>query len=261
MKKTAEHKHVIKPGATIGVLGGGQLGRMMALAGRACGYRFITLDPTEDCPGAQVSDRQITASYDDVEGAMELAASSDVITYEFENVDAKVADILEEQSYVPQGSRLLRTTQNRIHEKSTLASFGIPVAPFRVIASAAEAGQAAEELGLPLVMKTATGGYDGKGQRVIRRIDEIAAGYEALEQSGAEIIVEQFIPFTKEISVIAARSVSGEIQTFPVAENIHRDNILHLSIVPARVEADAAGHAEKLAADIAEKLDVVGLSP
>jgi 5-(carboxyamino)imidazole ribonucleotide synthase len=252
-------KNVIKPGATIGVLGGGQLGRMMALAGRASGYRFVTLDPTEDCPCAQVSDHHVVTRYDDVEGALELAQASDVITYEFENVDASVAAILEEKSYVPQGSELLRITQNRIREKSTLASFGIPVAPFRVIGSETEATRAVQELGLPAVMKTATGGYDGKGQYVIREVEEAAAAYQQLQKAGTEIIIEQFIPFTKEVSVIAARSVSGEVRTFPVAENIHRENILHLSIVPARIESIVAEQTQELARTIAEKLSVVGL--
>ncbi|AMA74232.1 MULTISPECIES: 5-(carboxyamino)imidazole ribonucleotide synthase [Aneurinibacillus] len=252
-------KKIITPGATIGVLGGGQLGRMMALAGRALGYRFATLDPTEDCPCAQVSDKHVATRYDDVEGAMELAQASDVITYEFENVDADVAAILEEKSYVPQGSSLLRVTQHRIREKSTLASFGIPVAPFRVIENEQDADHAIRELGVPAVMKTATGGYDGKGQYVIRQAEEAVSAYRELSKAGTEIIIEQFVPFTKEISVIAARSVSGEIRTFPVAENIHRENILHLSIVPARITENVTARAEELAKTIAEKLGVVGL--
>jgi 5-(carboxyamino)imidazole ribonucleotide synthase len=252
-------KRVIKPGATIGVLGGGQLGRMMALAGRALGYRFATLDPTEDCPCAQVSDNHIVTGYADVNGALELAQTSDVITYEFENVDANVAAVLEEKSYVPQGSELLRITQNRIREKSTLASFGIPVAAFRIIESETDAETAVLELGLPAVMKTATGGYDGKGQYVIRKVEEAAPAYRELAKAGTDIIIEQFVPFIKEISVIAARSVSGEIRTFPVAENIHRENILHVSIVPARIGQAVAERAEELAVTIAEKLGVVGL--
>lgn len=252
-------RNVIKPGATIGVLGGGQLGRMMALAGRASGYRFATLDPTEDCPCAQVSDTHIATGYDDVAGALKLAQTSDIITYEFENVDANVAAVLEERSYVPQGSELLRITQNRIREKSTLASFGIPVAPFRVIESEKAAEAAVQDLGIPAVMKTATGGYDGKGQYVIRKQEEAVIAYRELSQAGVDLIIEQFIPFIKEVSVIAARSVSGEVRIFPVAENEHRENILHMSIVPARIERDVAERAEELAQRIAEKLQVVGL--
>lgn len=250
---------VIKPGSTIGVLGGGQLGRMLALAGRNMGYRFITLDPTPDSPCGQVADRQIIAAYSDLQAAEEFAKSCDVVTYEFENVDAGVAAQLEKTSFVPQGSELLKITQNRIREKSTLHANGIPVAPFEVIASEDELREAVGKLGLPCVMKTATGGYDGKGQWVIRSIDEIPQAFEELNRSGAELIVEQFIPFEKEISVVAARSTNGEIKAFAVAENIHIENILHQTIVPARVSSEQAKQAEDIALQIAEALDVVGL--
>lgn len=250
---------LIKPGATIGILGGGQLGRMIALAGRAMGYRFVTMDPTEDAPCGQTADRQIVARYDDVEAAMQLAAVSDVISYEFENVDAQVAEVLESQSYVPQGSRLLRITQNRIREKTAIQEMGIPVAPFRVVASLADLKEAVRELGLPAVMKTATGGYDGKGQWVLKREEELEEAFETLAKAGTELIVEQFVPFELELSVIAARNPDGELAVFPTAENIHQDNILHLTIVPARVSEEVRERAEKIARMIVDKLDVVGL--
>ncbi|MGO0059015.1 5-(carboxyamino)imidazole ribonucleotide synthase [Brevibacillus fluminis] len=258
LNRNAIHK-VVKPGATIGILGGGQLGRMIALAGRAMGYRFVTMDPTVDSPCGQVCDEQVVAKFDDVEGARRLAAQSDVITYEFENVNASVAEALETTSFVPQGSELLRTTQHRVREKSMIQALGIPVAPFRVITSLADLQAAAEELGLPAVMKTATGGYDGKGQYVLRTPDDLGKAYDLLSQTGAELIVEQFVKFEKEVSVIAARSLSGELATFPMAENIHRDNILHASIVPARVSDDVQQKAEAIARTIAEQLGVVGL--
>lgn len=249
----------IKPGATIGILGGGQLGRMIALAGRAMGYRFVTMDPTEDAPCGQAADRQIVARYDDVDAAMQLAEISDVISYEFENVDARVAEVLESRAYVPQGSRLLRITQNRIREKTAIRELGIPVAPFRVIDSLDSLRAAIGQLGLPAVMKTATGGYDGKGQWVLRSEAELAEAYETLSKAGTELIVEQFVPFQLELSVIAARNPSGELAVFPAAENVHRENILHLSIVPARVPDDIRQRAEAVARTIAERLDVVGL--
>jgi 5-(carboxyamino)imidazole ribonucleotide synthase len=249
----------IKPGATIGILGGGQLGRMIALAGRAMGYRFVTMDPTEDAPCGQAADRQIVARYDDVDAAMQLAEISDVISYEFENVDARVAEVLESRAYVPQGSRLLRITQNRIREKTAIRELGIPVAPFRVIDTLDSLRAAIGELGLPAVMKTATGGYDGKGQWVLRSEAELAEAYETLSKAGTELIVEQFVPFQLELSVIAARNPSGELAVFPAAENVHRENILHLSIVPARVPDDIRQRAEAIARTIAERLDVVGL--
>lgn len=249
----------IKPGATIGILGGGQLGRMIALAGRAMGYRFVTMDPTEDAPCGQVSDFQIVTGYDDVAGALKLAELSDVISYEFENVDAQVAEVLESKAFVPQGSRLLRITQNRIREKTAIQELGIPIAPFRVINSLKDLETALDELGLPAVLKTATGGYDGKGQWVLRSQSELQEAYSTLSKSGAQLIVEQFIPFHMELSVVAARNQSGGLITFPVAENIHRENILHLSIVPARVSQAILQQAEEIAKQIAEKLDVIGL--
>ncbi|MED1945492.1 MULTISPECIES: 5-(carboxyamino)imidazole ribonucleotide synthase [Brevibacillus] len=256
---TTKDRKQIKPGSTLGILGGGQLGRMIALAGRAMGYRFVTMDPTADAPCGQTADRQIVASYDDVEAAMQLASVSDVISYEFENVDAQVAEVLESRAYVPQGSRLLRITQNRIREKTAIREIGIPVAPFCVVNSLEDLQNAVRELGLPAVMKTATGGYDGKGQWVLRSEAELEEAYETLSKAGTELIVEQFVPFQMELSVIAARNPAGELAVFPVSENIHQENILHLSIVPARISAQVAARAEEIARTIVEKLDVVGL--
>lgn len=249
---------VIEPGATIGVLGGGQLGRMMALAGAPLGYRFVALDPAPEGPSGQVA-AQIVAAYSDKGAAAELAARTDVITYEFENVDAEVASLLEERSYVPQGSRLLYTTQHRLREKAALEAAGATVAPYAAIGSAAELDAAVARLGTPCVLKTATGGYDGKGQFVIRAAEEAAQAYAELAASGAELVLEKFIAFRCEISVIAARSSLGETSTFPPAENIHRRGILHASIVPARVPAEVLAEAERLAARIAESLGAVGL--
>lgn len=251
--------HVILPGSTIGVLGGGQLGRMMALAGRAMGYRFITLDPTPDAPCGQVADEQIVAAYDDAEAARKLAERSDVITYEFENVDAGVADMLMRTSYVPQGSSLLYTTQHRLREKRAVEAAGVKVAPYRPIASEHELREAVRQFGTPCVLKTATGGYDGKGQWVIRSEAEIGEAYAVLSRAGTELVLEQFIRFEKELSVIAARSPRGEVKAFPVAENIHVDNILHLSIVPARISDDVREQAERMAIRIAESMQVIGL--
>lgn len=246
------------PGSTIGILGGGQLGRMLANAGSAMGYRFIALDPTLDSPTGQVAE-QIVADYDDREAARELAKRSDVITYEFENVDADVAAMLMEESYVPQGSELLYTTQHRLREKHAIEAAGVRVAPYREIRSVDELREAVAAFGTPCVLKTAMGGYDGKGQWVIRSADEIEEAYETLARAKVQLVLEQFIRFDKEISVIAARSPQGEIKTFPPAENIHVDNILHLSIVPARISEELQREAERLATRIAEGLGAVGL--
>ncbi|MDF2959194.1 MAG: phosphoribosylaminoimidazole carboxylase, ATPase subunit [Paenibacillus sp.] len=250
---------VISPGGTIGVLGGGQLGRMLALAGKAMGYRFVTLDPTPDAPCGQVADRQITAAYHDVEAARALAKESDVITYEFENVDADVTELLMAESYVPQGSKLLYTTQHRLREKRAIEAAGVKVAPYAEITSAAELQEAVQRFGTPCVLKTATGGYDGKGQWVIRSLDEVEEAFETLSRAKTELVLEQFIHFEKEISVIAARSPRGEVKAFPAAENIHVNNILHLSIVPARTSEHIQQEAESLAVRIAESMGVIGL--
>lgn len=259
MSKAYDPDKVIAPGATIGVLGGGQLGRMLALAGREMGYRFVTLDPTPDAPCGQVADRQIVATYHDAAAARQLAEQADVITYEFENVDADVTALLMSESYVPQGSRLLYTTQHRLREKRAIEAAGVKVAPYAEIGSAEELRQAVQRFGTPCVLKTATGGYDGKGQWVIRSQDEVEAAYAELSKAGTELVLEQFIHFAKEISVIAARSPQGEAKAFPVAENVHVNNILHLSIVPARAAEEVLREAEAMALRIAEALDVIGL--
>lgn len=248
----------ILPGATIGVLGGGQLGRMMAHAGSRLGYRFVTLDPTPDCPCGQIAE-QIVAKYDDRGAAKELARRADVITYEFENVDAGVAAMLEAESYVPQGSRLLYTTQHRLREKKAVEAAGARVAPYAEIGSLDGLREAVQSLGFPAVLKTATGGYDGKGQWVLRTEAELEPAWNEASRGGTELVLEKFISFEKEISVIAARRPSGEIRTFAPAENVHDHNILHLSIVPARIADEVRAEAERLAVSIAESLGVVGL--
>jgi len=254
-----EAERVLLPGkTTIGVLGGGQLGRMLTLAGTAMGYRFVTLDPAADAPCGQITD-QIKAGYDDEKAALELARQCDVITYEFENVDADVASLLERESYVPQGSALLYTTQHRLREKRAIEAAGVHVAPYREITSKDTMKAAVSELGVPCVLKTVTGGYDGKGQRVIRETSQAVTAYEELAATGAELVLEQFIKFDCEISVVVARSTNGEIKTFPPAENIHVNNILHASIVPARVATEIQIEAQKLAAAVAQSIQAVGL--
>lgn len=252
-------QQVILPGSTIGILGGGQLGRMLALSGRAMGYRFVTLDPTTDAPCGQVADEQITAAFDNLEAARKLADKSDVITYEFENIDAGVTELLMKEAYVPQGSKLLYITQHRLREKKAIEAAGVKVAPYREIDSVETLREAVQAFGMPCVLKTATGGYDGKGQWVIRKQEEIIEAYETLAKAKTELVLEQFIHFDKELSVIAARSPRGEVKAFPPSENIHVDNILHLSIVPARVADSVSKRAEELAIRLAEGLDIVGL--
>ncbi|MFC6332721.1 5-(carboxyamino)imidazole ribonucleotide synthase [Paenibacillus septentrionalis] len=258
ISKQQEKIKTILPGATIGVLGGGQLGRMLANAGSELGYRFVTLDPTPNGPMGQVAE-QIVAAYSDAEAARKLAQQADVITYEFENVSSEVAGMLMQEAYVPQGNQLLHTTQHRLREKRAIEAAGVQVAPYREITSVEELRQAVEQFGTPCVLKTATGGYDGKGQWVIRSLDEVEEAFSTLSKAKTELVLEQFIHFSKEISVIAARSPRGEVKVFPAAENIHVSNILHLSIVPARISDVLRAEAEQLALKIAEGLQAVGL--
>lgn len=247
---------LILPGQTIGIIGGGQLGKMMALSAKAMGFRVAVLDPTDDCPCGQVADEHIAGDYDDLEKIKQLSEISDVITYEFENIDADALEWLNKNAYVPQGTELLRITQDRIEEKRYIQEAGVIVAPYAVVTKTEDVTAGIEKLGMPAVLKTARGGYDGKGQLVIRAAEDIAIA-ETLVSQGA-CVLEKWIPFEKEISVIIARSTAGETAVFPVAENIHKDNILHETIVPARISKCAEEKAVEAAKKIASALDLTG---
>ncbi|MGG6432842.1 5-(carboxyamino)imidazole ribonucleotide synthase [Anoxybacillus sp. D401a] len=247
---------VIVPGQTIGIIGGGQLGRMMALAAKEMGFFVAVLDPTPQSPCAQVADIEIVASYSDEEALHQLAEISDVVTYEFENIDADALKRLAKKGYVPQGSELLSITQHRWKEKRAVQSAGLPVPPYRLILEEEQLERAIEEIGIPTVLKTCRGGYDGKGQVVIRCLDDI---YEARSLLAyGECVLEAWVPFVKELSIIVVRSVSGEIELFPVVENIHRDNILHQTIAPAQVSQKIIAQAEMYARRLAETFQLVG---
>ncbi|RIW34054.1 5-(carboxyamino)imidazole ribonucleotide synthase [Bacillus salacetis] len=250
------NKQVIYPGQTIGIIGGGQLGRMMALAAKEAGFRIAVLDPGTDGPCAQVADEVIIADYEDREALQRLAELSDVITYEFENIDYEALKGLAESAYVPQGAELIRITQNRIAEKEALVYGGVEVAPYEVIESEQEIGGKAEALGYPVVLKTATGGYDGKGQVVLYEAADIekAAGLLA----DGPCVLEKWMSFEKEVSVIVTRNPSGELSVFPAVENIHSENILHLTIAPARISDADNEKAVNTAKRVAETLDMVG---
>ena len=245
---------VIMPYQTIGIIGGGQLGRMMSLAAKSMGYYVAVLDPTPNCPAAQVADIEITAAYNDMEAIKELAKISDVITYEFENIDYDALTYLEENAYLPQGSDVLKTTKHRYREKSAISNMGIPVADFYLVDSV----EALEEHVIyPCVLKTTTGGYDGKGQIVIRSEEDLVPARELVRNN--ECIIEKFIPFCKEISVIVARSTTGEVSVFPVAENHHVNNICHQCVVPARISKELEEKALKYAHTISEELNAIGV--
>ena len=243
----------ITPYQTIGIIGGGQLGKMMALSAKAMGYKVAVLDPTPNSPCGQVSDIEITAGYNDMAAIKKLADISDVITYEFENIDYDALVWLEQNANLPQGSHVLKITQHRFSEKSAIRDMGIPVPNFKLITNGEELAQVVY---YPSVLKTTRGGYDGKGQVVLRDESNLEEAKQLADS--AECILEQFIPFDLEISVILARSVTGETAVFPVAENIHKNSILHQTIVPCRVSEALQEKARQYAYTIADKLGVIG---
>lgn len=244
----------IMPYKTIGIIGGGQLGRMMCLAAKAMGYKVAVLDPTPNCPCGQVADIEITANYDDITATKKLAQICDVITYEFENIDYDTLTYLEENAYLPQGSNVLKITQHRFREKTTIRDMGIPVPEFHLINNSEDLKKVVQ---YPSVLKTTMGGYDGKGQIVLKSEKDLNSALELASKQ--ECILEQWMPFNKEISVIVARSTTGETSVFTVSENIHINNILHQSIVPARISQEVENRAVYYAKKIADGFDSIGI--
>ncbi|MEH7382766.1 5-(carboxyamino)imidazole ribonucleotide synthase [Bacillus sp. JJ1533] len=246
----------ILPGQTIGIIGGGQLGRMMAISAKEMGFFVAVLDPTPNSPCGQVADFEITANYDDLDAIKQLASISDVITYEFENIDYEALTWLEENANLPQGSHLLKITQDRGTEKNAIQGIGLRVAPFILIENEKQLAEAIKTIGFPSVLKTCRGGYDGKGQFVLKEPTDVKEAAKLL--TSGMCILEAWVPFEKEISVIVTRNSAGEAKTFPVAENIHVDNILHQSIVPARISEDTEAKAKEMAMKLASELHLVG---
>ncbi|MBC1533998.1 5-(carboxyamino)imidazole ribonucleotide synthase [Listeria seeligeri] len=251
------NKKFLLTNSTIGIIGGGQLGRMMALSAKAMGYRIIVLDPTEDCPAAQVSDEQIIADYDDKVALRELAEKAEVVTYEFENIDYDALKMTQDLVDVPQGAELLSITQDRILEKAYLESANINIAPYAIIVDKEEIETEIKSIGYPAVLKTAQGGYDGKGQVVLHDADDIEKAARLLRYGSS--VLEAWIPFEKEISIVVARGKDGQVETFPVAENVHVNNILHTTIAPADVSADVHEEAEEIAKKLADVLQLCGV--
>jgi 5-(carboxyamino)imidazole ribonucleotide synthase len=229
---------------------------MFAIAARRMGYRVHTFSPDADTPTGQVADVEIRASYDDLDEVRAFASRVRVLTFEFENVPAAAAAAAAEATLVRPAGSVLHTTQNRLREKTFFARNGFPCAPFRAVRSLDELQAALAELGTPAVLKTAGFGYDGKGQAKIRDRREAEAAFAVL--GGQEGILEAFVAFDREVSVVATRGVDGSFAAFDVTENEHRDHILHRSLVPARIPAGAAEEAIAIARRIAEALDYVG---
>ncbi|MEO6098166.1 MAG: 5-(carboxyamino)imidazole ribonucleotide synthase [Fibrobacteria bacterium] len=248
----------ILPGATLGILGGGQLGRMFALEAKRMGYRVATLEPTPDSPCGQVADEQILADYTDEAALKRLADVCDVVTYEFENIDARAVEFLEGLGKaVHPDSRVLRISQDRLLEKDFLRGAGLGVAEYFALNGEADLAEAEAKVGLPAVIKTVRGGYDGKGQVVVSDRAGAVAAFQKLHR-GQPLIWERKVPFLKELSVVACRGIDGKAKAFPVSENIHVENILDTGIVPARISATAAANARSMAEAVGDALGIVG---
>ena len=251
----------IPPGSTIGILGGGQLGRMLGFAARAMGYGIAVLDPDPDCPAAAIADRVVNAGYDSVEGALELGRGCAVVTYELEHIDAALVDAIEDAGVpVRPGAYALRMTQDRLAERRFVAALGIATAPWREVTDEAGLRAAATALGLPLRLKAPIGGYDGRSQVRIASPREIPGTLERMGRPrGTPLLVEQEVDFAAELSVITARALDGTLAAFPVAQNCHDTGILFESFAPAPVEPGVAAAAQAIGKRIAETLGAVGI--
>ena len=249
---------MIAPGATIGILGGGQLGRMLALAAAAMGYRVHIFAPEEELPAGDVSAFVTRAGYKDKKALDAFAASVDVITYEFENVPVESVAYLAERAIVRPGARALEVAQDRLHEKQFIEQLGGTPAPYRVVDDLAALEKAIAELGTPAILKTRRMGYDGKGQVRIQSPDQAAEAWAAMK--GAPSILEGFVTFAAEFSVILARDPNGACLLYPVPQNIHEKGILDLSLIPpAEIITPHIAAATQLAQRVAEALDHIGV--
>ena len=248
---------VIPPGATIGVLGSGQLGRMFAIAARRMGYRVHTFSPDDDTPTGQVADREITASYDDLDALSRFAQGVSVVTLEFENVPAAAIQAVEQHVPVRPGAEALYVSQQRAREKAFLRKHGFPTVPFAGASTLDELRAALDAVGTPAVVKTAAFGYDGKGQHKVTRASEADAVWTAVQ--GQQVVVERYMRLQAEVSVIAARGLDGRTVEYVPFENRHANHILDVTTAPAAVPAGVAAQAVAIARGILEALDYVGV--
>ncbi len=247
----------LEPGAAIGILGGGQLGRMLSVAASRLGLRCHIYDPGANPPAGHVAETVTTAGWDDEAALRAFAASVDVITYEFENIPTATLDLLESLRPVRPNRRALAISQDRLTEKDFLTGLGLTTAPYRDIPDAAALQAALEAIGAPAILKTRRLGYDGKGQARIMTADQAAAALDSL--GGAEAIYEGFVRFTHEVSVIAARGLTGEVACYDPGENVHQDGILRSTTVPARLSNAQRTDAVILAGRILNALEYVGV--
>ncbi len=247
----------LKTGATIGILGGGQLGRMLSVAAARLGFRTCIFEPGADCPASHVAERHICAPYEDEDALRRFAGACDVITFEFENIPTSALDLLETLRPVHPNRMALRVSQDRLTEKAFLNDLGLKTAPFAAVDDIDDLNEAMAEIGLPAILKTRRFGYDGKGQ--VRLSDPDEAGRALAGMKGAPGIYEGFVDFSHEVSVIAARNAAGDVAAFDPGENVHEGGILRTTTVPARLSPAQRSDAVLLAARILNKLDYVGV--
>ncbi len=245
------------PGSTIGILGGGQLGRMLALEAHRLGYKIWVLDPTPFCPASQVADTHLCAPFDDLQALSQLATSANVVTYETEHIPLATLRYCSNATSLYPSASLLTLVQDRLTQRQFLTDHRIPQTPYAAVDHEHSLALAVQHLGLPAILKSRRGGYDGKGQAQIRNTQDLHSAWAAIGQAPA--ILEAHVPFRSEISVILARSIDGEARFFPVAENVHRHNILHTTRAPARIPSVIRHRAEALARTIADALDYCGV--
>lgn len=246
----------LAPGATLGILGGGQLGRMLALAAARLGLKSHVFDPDPAAPAAQVAAAHTVAAYEDATALDAFATAVDVVTYEFENIPTAALDRIEARVPIRPGRRALATSQDRLTEKEFLHSLGLATAPFAPLAGPGDAEAAARATGLPAILKTRRFGYDGKGQARVASVAEVVAAQQRLDQP---TVLEGFVDFRREVSVIAARGKNGALAVYDPGENVHRDGILHSTTVPAELTAGTAAAARDIAAAVLGALDYVGV--
>jgi 5-(carboxyamino)imidazole ribonucleotide synthase len=247
---------IFLPGSTIGVFGSGQLGRMFTIEARKLGYRVHTFSPDTDTPTGQVADLETSAKYEDLDAVRRFAKSVHVVTFEFENVPSATVDAAAEFVPVHPRGEILHTTQNRLREKTWLAENGFPVANFRQIRLVDDLYRGLDAVGTPAVLKTAGFGYDGKGQQIIASVGEMDAAFERL--NGQEAVLEEFVRFEKEVSVVCGRDQSGNFVHYGVIENEHANHILDISFAPAEVSKKTLTHATEIARGLADRLGYVG---
>ncbi|KAA5803642.1 5-(carboxyamino)imidazole ribonucleotide synthase [Alkalicaulis satelles] len=247
----------LKPADRIGILGGGQLGRMLALAAARLGLDAVIFDPEPDCPASRVAVEHHCAPYEDLDAVARFAASVQAVTFEFENVPVESAREAARHAPLRPGAQALETAQDRLTEKTFLNAHGARTVEFRAVDSADDARAALSELGAPAILKTRRLGYDGKGQAVVKTADEAADAFTRFE--GRPAILEAFAPFRRELSILAARSLEGDVRPWPLADNRHQGGILRESLAPADVSAATARTAEDMARAILEALDYVGV--